>query len=463
MKEFPEWLPEPFRIKAVERIRLPSLQEREQALREAGYNLFRVPARLVFIDLLTDSGTGAMSQEQWAALMQGDEAYAGSRSFERLQESVREIFGFPYVLPAHQGRGVENMVFRALLREKRYVPGNFHFDTTRAHIEDKGGVALDFIVPEAREIHRPHPFKGNLDLERLRAFLEEKASETACVLMTLTCNSVGGQPVSMENMRAVRELCDTFGVPLFVDGARIMENAFLIKKRERGYEERSVRAIVRELADLADAMLISAKKDALVNIGGVFLTRDRALYEEVLQYCILHEGYLTYGGLAGRDLEAMAIGFQEALDEQYLEHRIGQVRFLADALRRQGIPLQEPPGGHGVFVDAGALLPHIPWNQYPAQALAVELYRVAGVRAVEIGSLLMGRDPETGEERRAPAEFLRLAIPRRVYTEKHLLYVAEALGHIREYADRIRGMQIVEEPPRLRHFLCTLRPLGGEP
>lgn len=447
---------EPFRIKVVEPISWVPKADREAVLMQAGFNVFRIPAEKIYVDLLTDSGTGAMSQEQWAALMRGDESYAGARSFQRLEAGAREIFGFRYVLPAHQGRGVENIFFRSVLKPGQFVIGNFHFDTTRAHIEDKGGIPVDLVIGEAGDIASPHPFKGNMDLERLDAFIEEQgARQVALILMTCTCNSMGGQPVSIENLKAVRRIADAHGLPLFMDAARFAENAFFIHEREPGYSRKTIRQIVREMAGLVDGMLMSAKKDMLVNIGGLFLTNDRALYDRVGAQGILYEGYLTYGGLAGRDLDAMAVGMTEAVELSHLTQRIAQVRRLADAVRKAGIPVVQPTGGHAVYVDAGKLLPHLKWDEFPGHALALQLYLEGCARGVEVGSLMMGRAPDTHENRRAPLELLRLAIPRRTYTDNHLNVVAEALRRIAARAYRVPGVRFVHEPPVLRHFSAT--------
>lgn len=457
MEEPGAWYPEAYRIKVVEPIRLPEPEEREEALRQARYNLFRVPSRLIYVDLLTDSGTGAMSQDQWAALMQGDEAYAEARSFERLLSTTREIFGFEYLLPAHQGRAVENLFFRNTMKPGQIVAGNYHFDTTRAHIIDKGGIPVDLVIAEGKQADLEHPFKGNIDVDALERLLARQRNEVALVIMTLTCNSVGGQPVSLENLRAARALCQRYRVPLYLDAARIAENCYFIRLRERGYQETPLLDIAREIASLCDGILMSAKKDGLVNIGGLFVTNDADLYERMAADCILYEGYITYGGLAGRDLEAMAVGLREMLNWEYMRSRVGQVARLGQRLDNAGIPIVKPVGGHAVFVDAAKLLPHIPWNEFPGHALAVALYREGAVRGVEIGSLMLGRDPQTGENLRSPFEYLRLAVPRRVYTDAHLFYVADCLIEIRDDAKRVPGVEIVHEPRLLRHFTADFR------
>jgi tryptophanase len=461
VEELPGWVPEAYRIKVVEPIRLPSPEEREAALRSAGYNLFRVPSRLIYVDLLTDSGTGAMSQDQWAALMRGDEAYAWAQSFERLLATTREIFGFEYLLPAHQGRAVENLFFRSLLKPGLIVPGNYHFDTTRAHVLDKGGIPVDLVIPEGENARADHPFKGNMNLVALERLLSEKRDRVAVVIMTLTCNSVGGQPVSLENLAATRDLCRRFGISLYLDAARIAENCYFVRAREPGYADTPISEIARKTAALCDGILMSAKKDGLANIGGLFMTNDENLYEQMAADCILYEGYITYGGLAGRDLEAIAVGLREALDWNYLLSRVAQVERLGRTLDAAGICIVKPVGGHAVFVDAAALLQHVSWDEFPGHALAIALYREGAVRGVEVGSLMLGRDPETGENARSPFEYLRLAIPRRVYTDAHLSYVADCVIRIRDYADRVPGVEIAREPRLLRHFTADFRLKGA--
>lgn len=443
----------PFRIKAVEPIPVLSRAEREAALAAADLNPFRLPSRAVTVDLLTDSGTGAMSDAQWAALMRGDEAYAGSRSFERLREAVERLYGFPYVLPTHQGRAAEHILCRCLVRPGQLVVSNTHFDTTRAHVLFAGGRPVDLPVPEARDPRSPHPFKGDLDVARLERLLaEEGRDRVALILVTVTNNAGGGQPVSLANLREVRRVADRYGVPLFLDAARCAENAWFIRQREPGWQGRPVREIVRAMMDLADGCTMSAKKDGLVNIGGFLACRDEALYREAATWGVLFEGFPTYGGLAGRDLEALAVGLEEALDEAYLAHRVGQVEYLFGLLERAGVPLVHPPGGHAVYVDAAAALPHLPRERFPGWALTVALYLEAGVRAVEVGAVMAGRDPETGREVFPPLELVRLAIPRRTYTERHLEYVAAALARVLAEPRRVRGVRIVWEPPVLRHF-----------
>ena len=445
---------EPYRIKMVEPIRLISREEREAALERAGLNLFNLRSAEVYIDLLTDSGTGAMSQDQWAALMRGDEAYAGSSSFERLRAAVEAITGYPHVLPVHQGRGAEQVVLPALIRRPgMFVLSNMLFDTTRAHVELAGGRPVDLVTPEALDIDAEHPFKGNMDVDRLEDFIRRQGPEqVACIIVTVTNNSAGGQPVSMANIRATAEVARRHGIPLLFDAARYAENAWFIRTREPEYAGQSPQAIARAMFDLGDGMMMSAKKDGLVNIGGVAAFRDRALYQAAAQRLVPYEGFLTYGGLAGRDMEALAVGLWEALDPAYLAHRIGQVEFLGRRLRQAGVPVQWPVGGHAVFVDAGRFLPHIPAEQFPGHALALATYLEGGVRGVEVGSLMMGRDPETGRQRPSPFEFYRLAIPRRVYTHRHLEDVAEAVIGVFRHRQRVRGVRMVDEPPVLRHF-----------
>lgn len=445
---------EPYKIKMVEPIRLISRPERESRLKEAGHNLFAVRSRDVFIDLLTDSGTGAMSEEQWASMMRGDESYAGSDSFYRLKETVESITGYPFVIPTHQGRGAEQCLMPNLItRPGMYVLGNMHFDTTRAHIQLAGGRPVDLVIPEAQEITTHHPFKGNIDLERLRGFIEEHGpTQIAAIIMTVTCNSAGGQPVSMANIRAASAIAREFGIPYLFDAARYAENAYFIQQREPGYGEKSPLAIAREMYGYGDGLMMSAKKDALVNIGGLLAFRHEELYQKSAGLVVPFEGFLTYGGLAGRDLEAMATGLMEALDPDYLQSRIGQVEYLGNELKAAGIPIQEPVGGHAVFVDAARFLPHVPAEQFPGHALALELYLAGGIRAVEVGSLMMGRDPETGRQVTSQFEFLRLAIPRRTYTNNHMNVVVDALTEVWQRREQVSGLRFTHEPKVLRHF-----------
>jgi tryptophanase len=451
---------EPFRIKSVEPVRVTTVEERRTKLVEAGYNLFNVHADDVLIDLLTDSGTGAMSSAQWAGIQRGDESYAGSPSFYRFKEAVQALFPFKHVIPTHQGRAAEKILFSVIGGPGKAVPNNTHFDTTRANVEFSGAEAVDLAIPEAREPATMHPFKGNMDIDALDAFIRERGPEQVPIVMvTVTNNSGGGQPVSMENLRAVRAVCDRYGIPLFLDACRFAENAWFIKQREPGYADRPVPEIVREMASLADGMTMSAKKDAIVNIGGWLALNDDRWAEGARTMLILTEGFLTYGGLAGRDLEAIAQGLAEVVDEDYLRYRIRSTAYLGDALVASGIPVVQPIGGHAVYLDAAALLPHIQPLEYPGQSLAIALYREGGIRGCEIGSVMFGRHPD-GSETPAALELVRLAIPRRVYTQSHVDYVIEVVRWVAERASELRGMRIVSEPPSLRHFTARFEPLA---
>jgi tryptophanase len=445
---------EPFKIKMVEPIRLTTREEREVILRKAHFNVFQVPANDVIIDLLTDSGTSAMSSEQWAGVMRGDEAYAGARSWYRFERVLRELTGMPHILPTHQGRASERILFELIGGPGKVIPSNNHFDTTRANIEHSGARAVDLVIDEGTRPRSRHPFKGNLDPRKLEALIAEVGAERVPVCMvTVTNNSGGGQPVSLANLRELRGICDRHGIPLFLDACRFAENAYLIKEREPGQGGRTARAIARETFDLADGATISAKKDGLVNIGGVLLMRDDRLAERANNLLILTEGFVTYGGLAGRDLEAMAQGFVEVLDEDYLQYRLRSVAYLGEHLLKAGVQIVEPPGGHAIYIDAAAFCPHIPPARFPGQALVCALYRHAGIRAVEIGSVMFGRvDPDTGESSHPPMELVRLAIPRRVYTQSHIDYVVEATAEVFQRRHELRGLRIVEEPQALRHF-----------
>ncbi len=444
---------EPFRIKMVEPIRSTTRPEREAALTAAGLNLFLLSAADVELDLLTDSGTGAMSQEQWAALMVGDESYAGSRSFERFREAVREVLGFPYVLPAHQGRGAESLFFGAVIDPGEIVPSNAHFDTTRAHIEVRDGIALDLPVAEVLDPVSDEPFKGDMDVARLAELLDGKDGErVSIVMLTITNNAGGGQPVSLANIREVAALAHRHGKKFVLDIARFAENAWFIREREDGYANVGLDEIAREQLAEADAVLMSAKKDAIANIGGfVAIREDEEFFQRLQARGIVFEGFHTYGGLAGRDLEAIAAGLREVLDEDYLRHRIEQVAYLGTVLADVGAAVLRP-GGHAVYLDAGAMLPHVPAEEFPAQALACSLYLAGGVRGVEIGSSMAGRDPETGTNRHPPLELVRLAVPRRVYTSRQLEQAADAAADVLAKADSVRGLRITYEAPVLRHF-----------
>jgi tyrosine phenol-lyase len=451
---------EPFRIKAVEPLRLTTRPERREILARAEWNLFRIPAEAILIDLLTDSGTGSMSSEQWAGIMRGDESYAGARSWFVFERRVRELTGFRHIIPTHQGRAAERILFSCLGVSGRVVVANTHFDTTRANVEALGGRAIDIPVPEALRPAEEHPFKGNLDLEALERILGGGEGDVACVVATVTNNSGGGQPVSLQNLHAAAARCRAHGVPFYLDACRFAENAYLIKLREPGQDRRSVESIAQEMFSLADGATFSAKKDGLANIGGFLASNDDRLSRQEEELLILTEGFPTYGGLAGRDLEAIAVGLREVVDEDYLKYRLASVRYLGEGLMRAGFPIVQPPGGHAVYIDAGALLPHIPPRQFPAQALACAFYEEGGIRGVEIGTLMFGgRDPATDRERQAPLELLRLAIPRRVYTQSHIDYVIEVAEDVVARRDSLVGFYIVEQPVHLRHFTARLAPL----
>ena len=452
---------EPFRIKSVEPIRLTSVEERDSRLRAAGYNLFNLHSVDVLIDLLTDSGTGAMSAEQWAGIQRGDESYAGSPSWFRFLDSVQALFPFKHVIPTHQGRAAEKILFAVVGGPEKVIPSNTHFDTTRANVEYTGAEAVDLVIEEGRHPSAIHPFKGNMDLDALDALIRARGADAVPVVMvTITNNSGGGQPVSMENLRGVREVCDRYRLPLFLDACRFAENAWFIKQREAGYADRSIPEIVREMASLADGMTMSAKKDAIANIGGWLALDDEAWADAARNLLILTEGFPTYGGLAGRDLEAIAQGLREVVDEDYLRYRIRSTAYLGEALLQDGIPCVRPIGGHAVYLDAAALLPHIPPLEYPGQALAVALYREGGIRGCEIGTVMFGLHPD-GSETPGPMELVRLAVPRRVYTQSHIDYVIEVVRWVAERASELRGYRIVEQPPQLRHFTARFEPIGS--
>jgi tryptophanase len=454
---------EPYKVKVVEPVPFPSREEREAALVRAGFNLFRVPSRLVTIDLLTDSGVTAMSARQWAGLMEGDEAYAGARSFFRLEEVVRGITGMLHVVPTHQGRAAERLLFEALLRPGDIVPGNTHFDTTRANIERLGAEAVDLPAPGGTVPGLDLPFKGDLDTTGLERLLASEGARVPLVVVTVTSNSLGGQPVSLRNLRELRRILDRHGVALFLDAARFAENAWFVREREEGEARRGPRQIAREMFDLADGCLMSAKKDGLVNIGGFLALRDGDLAERLKRAMVVTEGFPTYGGLAGRDLEAMATGLEEVLDPAYLADRVGQVRVLGDALHEAGVPTVRPPGGHAVYIDARAFAPHLEPLQFPGQALVCDLYLRAGIRACEVGQLMKGRPGPDGREAPVEVDLVRLAVPRRVYSARQLAYVAEAVVETFAARTSLPAYELLEAPEALRHFSVRLRPLPAAP
>lgn len=449
---------EPFRIKMIEEVHQSTREQREQWLKEANYNLFNLKSSQVFIDLLTDSGTGAMSDKQWAALMSGDESYAGSRSFEQLHETVKNITGYQYLLPTHQGRAAENVLFSVLVKEGDVIPGNSHFDTTKGHIEFRKAHAVDCTVDEAFDVENLFPFKGNIDLEKLEKVYQEHPKEKIpFCLITITCNSSGGQPVSIENIKAVKALSDRYGIPIYFDSARFAENAYFIKKREKGQENRTIKEIAKEIFSYGSGMTMSSKKDGLVNIGGFIALNNEDIFRAASNFTIIYEGFITYGGMAGRDMAALAVGLDEATEFDYLESRISQVEYLGNKLIEYGIPIQKPIGGHAVFVDSLKFLPNIPREQYPAQTLANEIYREAGIRTVEIGTLLADRDPQTRENRYPKLELVRLAIPRRTYTNNHMDYIAAAIKNVFDRRSEIKsGYKIIWESDILRHFTVQL-------
>jgi tryptophanase len=453
---------EPFRIKIVEPLPMPTHAEREAALQRAGFNIFRLRSAEITIDLLTDSGTAAMSAAQWAALIQGDEAYAGARSYERFERVVAELTGSPFIIPVHQGRAAERIVFSSLLATGRASVSNNHFDTTRANVELVGAEAIDLPCSESANLTNEEPFKGNIDLQRLEALLKSSArSKVSCVVMTITNNLGGGQPVSLSHLRDVRRVCESYQVPLWLDAARFAENSYLVSVREPGQESRMPRQIAEETFRLAEGTWISLKKDGLGNIGGVIALRDAELAQRCRELLIATEGFSTYGGLAGRDLDALAQGLLEVTEPSYLRYRADETAWFADMLLRGGVPVLRPPGCHAVYVDAASLLPHIPPHQFPAHALACALYLEAGVRSAEMGTLGFGRTQQDGHDLPAPHELLRLALPRRVYTSNHLEYVAEALIRIAKKATALTGYRIVDQPKRLRHFSAVLAPVAA--
>jgi tryptophanase len=451
---------EPFRIKSVEPIRHTTKEEREAALKEAGYNLFLLKAEDVLIDLLTDSGTGAMSSAQWAGMMMGDESYAGAKSFFRFETAVQQITHLKHVIPTHQGRAAERILFGSLLKPGEIVLNNTHFDTTRANVEYRRAEARDIPIAEGRQPQLIHPFKGNIDLELLDNMLTEEGDRIPLVMITVTNNSGGGQPVSMANIRAAREICRRHSKPLFLDACRFAENAWFIKTREEGYADKTPLEIAQEMFSYVDGCTMSAKKDGMANIGGFLALNDDALAQRCKNALIMSEGFPTYGGLAGYDLEAIAVGLHEALDEDYLRYRIRSVAYLGDILTRAGVPIVQPPGGHAIYIDALAMLPHIPQREYPAWALSLALYLEGGVRSVEIGSVMFGHQPD-GSEKPAAMELVRLAFPRRVYTQSHVDYLGEVILHVNKMKERIRGVRITDAPETLRHFTASLEPVDG--
>lgn len=456
-----EKMAEPYKIKMVEPIKLISKEEREEKIKGVGYNQFGLRSEDIFIDLLTDSGTGSMSDNQWSGLMIGDESYAGSRNYYNLKETIKDVIGYNYFVPTHQGRGAENVLFPLLIEKGQYVLGNMHFDTTKAHIELKGGRAVNLVIDEAYDTAIEYPFKGNFDIEKLEQFIEQNGKENcAFIIITVTCNSAGGQPVSIENIKRVKEVADKYGLKIIFDSARFAENAYFIKKREKGYEDKSIKEIIKEMFSYGEGLTMSAKKDGIVNMGGMIAIKDDdKLFESVRQNVIPIEGFPTYGGLSGRDMEALSRGLREVIEEDYLTSRIGQVEYLGRELEKIGIPIQKPVGGHAVFVDAKKMLPHIPYYEFPAQSLCVELYKEAGIRAVEIGSFLLGRDPDTGEQLESPLELLRLTIPRRVYTNNHMDVIVEAFKNINKRKTQLKGYTFSYEPKVLRHFIAKLKPI----
>lgn len=454
--------PEPFRIKMVEPICITSVEKRQLALQTAGYNIFGLRAEDVFIDLLTDSGTGAMSQEQWSGIMRGDESYAGARSYYRFEESMKKVFGFEYFVPTHQGRAAENILSSLFVQSGSKIPSNMHFDTTDGNIRARGGVPTNLVIDEAFDPLNRHPFKGNMDINKLEDFIHTTGTANIPFgAITVTNNAGGGQPVSMENIRQVAGVYRKYNIPFFIDACRYAENCFFIKQREPGYNDKNILEIANEMFKLADGAWMSAKKDALVNIGGFLAVRDQQLFQNICNELILREGFVTYGGLAGRDLDALAIGLLEGIDEKYLAYRIAQTAYLGERLIECGIPIVEPPGGHAIYVNARALLPHIPQNQFPGIVLTVALYLEGGIRGVEIGSAMFAYpNPETGDMVFPKLELVRLAIPRRVYTQSHLDYVVETLQKVYEKRDTLKGFEMTYAPPLLRHFTAKYKPLN---
>jgi len=455
----PSWA-EPYKIKSVELIRMTTREEREQAIREAGYNTFLIRSRDVYIDLLTDSGTSAMSDRQWAGLMMGDEAYSGSDNFYHLQDAIQEYYGYKYLVPTHQGRGAENLLSQIMIKDGDFIPGNMYFTTTRLHQELAGGSFVDVIIDEAHDPSSRHPFKGNVDIEKLdRLVRKVGADHIPYISLEGNVNMAGGQPFSLANLRELNAYCRKHDIPIMLDATRTIENAWFIKEREEGYADKSVRAILREICDLTDGATMSAKKDLLVNIGGFFACNDETIFRKAQNMVVVYEGLHTYGGMAGRDMEAMAIGIKEAVMEEHQAARIGQVRYLGDMLREAGIPIVNPIGSHAIFIDARKFLSHVDQDDYPAQSLAAELYLEAGIRTMERGNVSAGRDPVTGKNRRPALELVRLTLPRRVYTQAHMDVVAESVVRVFEKRDQIKGLKMVYEPEYLRFFQARFAPL----
>lgn len=457
-----KYVAEPFKIKMVEPIKMTTREEREEKIKNANYNLFSLKADDVYIDLLTDSGTGAMSSKQWAAVMLGDESYSGASSYFKLVEVAKDIFGYKYIQPVHQGRAAEKVLVPLFAQPGKCAISNMHFDTTRAHVELTGAKAIDCVVPEALDTVTYAPFKGNMDIERMEKLINEFGSENVgVIIMTVTNNTAGGQPVSMENMRETYKIAKKYNIPVLIDAARYAENAYFIKTREEGYKDKSIKEIVGEMFSYGDMLTMSSKKDAIVNMGGLIGIRDdEELYNNVKARTISFEGFVSYGGLAGRDLEALSVGLYEGIDFDYLKYRIGQMEYIANRLDEEGIGYQSPVGGHAVFIDAKKMLPHIPYYQFPAQALAIELYKEAGIRTCDIGSYMLDNDPVTGKQRQSELELTRLAVPRRVYTQAHLDVIVDALISIKERANQIKGYEIVWQPKVLRHFTSKLKPIN---
>ena len=456
-----KYVAEPFKIKMVEPIKMTTKEEREVKIANANYNLFSLKADDVYIDLLTDSGTGAMSSKQWAAVMLGDESYSGASSYFKLVDAAKDIFGYKYIQPVHQGRAAEKVLIPLFAETGKYAISNMHFDTTRAHVELTGAKAIDCVVPEALDTVKYAPFKGNMDVARMENLINEFGPENVgVIIMTVTNNTAGGQPVSMKNMRETYKVDKKYNIPVLIDAARYAENAYFIKTREVGYEDKTIKEIVREMFSYGDMMTMSSKKDAIVNMGGLIgIKDDEELYDNIKARTISFEGFVSYGGLAGRDLEALAVGLYEGIDYDYLRYRIGQMEYIANRLDEAEIAYQSPVGGHAIFIDAKKLLPHIPYYQFPAQALAIELYKEAGIRSCDIGSYMLDNDPVTGEQRQSELELTRLAVPRRVYTQAHLDVIVDALISIKERASEINGYEITWQPKVLRHFTSKLKPV----